>query len=276
MKKEKTESLGTRLMRQLQAQGKKIFSHEEAELIGSAENIPPTYLNIILSNLVKAGRIIRLRRGLYAGFGVFPGQIHLHPFAIATRLVEPSFISHWSALQHHGLTEQIPQVITASSSSKAFTPSMRSSDNEKKSEKHAWVIDGVRYEYFQVKPNKFFGLEEIWVDEHFKISITDPERTVIDLFAYSSVFGGIGEVLGIIEQALPRLNLKKLIEYALLYEEKSLCKRLGWVLEQFQIDGLLLEPLLEIKNKNYCYLDPRLPKEGTPNTRWMIVENLKQ
>jgi len=274
MEKEKTESQGTRLMRQLQAQGKIIFSREEAELIGRAKNIPMAYLNIILSNLVKAGRIIRLRRGLYAGFGVFPGQIHLHPFAIATRLVEPSFISHWSALQHHGLTEQLPQVITASSSSKAFTPSMRISG--KKSEKHAWIIDGVRYEYFQVKSDKFFGIEEIWVDEHFKIAITDSERTVIDLLAYSSVFGGIGEALGIIEQALPRLNLKKLIEYALLYEEKSLCKRLGWLLEQFQIDRLILEPLLKIQNKSYCYLDPRLPKEGTPNRRWMIVENLKQ
>jgi len=261
-------------MRQLQTQGKKIFSREEAALIGKSENIPTTYLNIILSNLVKAGRIIRLRRGLYAGFGVFPGQIHLHPFAIATRLVEPSFISHWSALQHHGLTEQIPQVITASSSSKAFTPSMRIPGE--KSEKHAWVIDGVRYEYFQVKANKFFGLEEIWVDEHFKISITDPERTIIDLFAYSSGFGGMGEVLGIVEQALPSLNLKKLIEYALLYEEQSLCKRLGWVLEQFQIDRVFLKPLLEIQKKSYCSLDPRLPKEGTPNTRWMIVENLEQ
>ena len=274
MEKEKTESQGARLMRQLQAQGKTIFSREEAELIGKEENIPTAYLNIILSNLVKAGRIIRLRRGLYAGFGVFPGQIHLHPFAIATRLVEPSFISHWSALQHHGLTEQIPQVITASSSSKAFTPSMRIPGE--KSEKHAWVIDGVRYEYFQVKANKFFGLEEIWVDEHFKISITDPERTIIDLFAYSSGFGGMGEVLGIVEQALPSLNLKKLIEYALLYEEQSLCKRLGWVLEQFQIDRVFLKPLLEIQKKSYCSLDPRLPKEGTPNTRWMIVENLEQ
>jgi predicted transcriptional regulator of viral defense system len=273
MYNDKTESQGTRLMRQLQAQGKTIFSRDEAELIGISESIPTTYLNIILSNLVKAGRIIRLRRGLYAGFGLFAGQIHVHPFAIATRLVEPSFISHWSALQHHGLTEQIPQIITASSGSKVFTPSMRSV--EKKSEKHAWIIQGVRYEYFQVKPNKFFGLEEIWVDQDSRVPMTDQERTVIDLFACSSLFGGIGEVLGIVEQALPRLNLKKLVEYALMYGEKSLCKRLGWVLEQLQTDAILLEPLLKIQNKSYCYLDPKLPKEGKPNRRWMIVENLK-
>lgn len=271
MENEKTESQGTLLMRALHAQGKIIFSREEAALVAEAENIPTTYLNIILSNLVKAGKIKRLRRGLYAGFATFSGQIHIHPFAIATRLVQPSFISHWSALQHHGLTEQIPQVITASSSVKAFTPSMRSSNHQ---EKHAWIIEGVRYEYFQIKPSRFFGLEEVWINENFRVSMTDQERTVIDLFSYSTFFGGMGEVLGIIEQALPNLNIKKLISYALQYEEKSLCKRLGWALEQFQIEALMLEPLLHIQNKSYCALDSQLPKKGTFNTRWMIVENL--
>ncbi len=44
---------------------------------------------------------------------------------IATSLVSPSAIAHFSALAHHGLTDQIPQVISAITTRKVVVPSMR-------------------------------------------------------------------------------------------------------------------------------------------------------
>ena len=86
----------------------------------------------------------------------------------------------------------------------------------------------------------------------------------------------MGEVLGIMEQALPHIDLKKLTCYAIQYGEKALCKRLGWVLEYLgsQPEEEMNMLLKSIQGKGYALLDPRLPRKGKCNSHWMIVENL--
>ena len=49
----------------------------------------------------------------------------IHPFAVAAALVRPSAISHWSALDHHGLTTQMPKMVQVSIPGKVVTPEMR-------------------------------------------------------------------------------------------------------------------------------------------------------
>jgi hypothetical protein len=110
-------------------------------------------------------------------------------------------------LQHHGLTEQVPRVITASTTKKIFTPSMRSKTTKAFKLKHAWEINGIRYEYINIQQKIFFGIEKIWLDEFFQVMITDKERTLLDLFIYPKMFGGIGEAFGILENSLPTLDL---------------------------------------------------------------------
>ncbi len=273
LKEEAQDSRALRLMQHLESQGKYIFSREDAATVAVEEDIPASQLNVLLFKLVKNGRVLRLRKGWYAGFGLFPGQIQVHPFAVGTAITAPSFISHWSALQHHGLTEQIPQIVTVSSTKKVVFP--RAENRDRQNRRSLKILD-VQYEFFHIYPSRFFGIEEVWLDERSKISISDKERTLIDLFAYSGSFGGMGEVLGIMEQTLSSIDLKKLIGYAIQYGEKSLCKRLGWVLEH--LGGISVrekEALIKnIQGKGYALLDPRLPRKGKCNGDWMIVENL--
>jgi len=95
-----------------------------------------------------------------------------------------------------------------------------------------WEIEGVRYEYVIVKPEFFFGVEEVWVDQNFKVPVTDRERTMLEGFASARMFGGLGEVLGILEEHLCEFDIDKLVGYALHYGKSSVIKRLGWALEQ--------------------------------------------
>lgn len=271
LKTQEIESQGMRLMRALRAQGMYIFTHEEAVTAANAANVARSQLNSILSNLVNTHFLLRLRRGLYAGMGSLPGEIQTHPFAIATKLVEPAAISHWSALQLHGLTEQVPQIVTTSTPRKIYTPSMRLGARV---EKHGWNIEGVRYEYVQIKPEHFFGIESIWIDERFQVPVTDKERTVLDLFVFSRMFGGMGEAFSILEQALPSLDIKKLVNYTLRYNKKFTIKRLGWALESCGIALEELQPLLEVPVNSYCSLDPNKAKMGIYHKRWMIQENI--
>jgi predicted transcriptional regulator of viral defense system len=271
------ESQGMQLLREMQLQGKFIFTIEEAIIVAKEHDIPRGQLNKILSSLVKRNLLLRLRRGLYAGFGSLPGQIHVHPFAIATHLIKPSAISHWSALQHHGLTEQVPQTVTATTPNKIVTPTMRAMHGKKllpQEIKHAWEIAGIRYEYITIKNKYFFGIEKIWVDEYFLVPITDKERTLLDVFIFSKIFGGMGEALGILELAIPEIDIKKLVDYAIQYEKKSVIKRLGWALDYFGVSAKFFSPLQKIPVTHYSRLAPSEPPQGTYDKRWMIQNNL--
>ena len=271
--KVETGSHGVRLLRALAEEGLMVFTTSDAKGIAVRYGIPEGYINNLLMLMVRNGWLTRLKRGIYARSGLTPGDIQVHPFSIATRLVVPSAISHWSALHHHGLTEQIPRVVTALTPKKVVTPSMRGGKNINRG-KHAWVINGVRYEYVTVKGDNFFGIEEIWVDEFSRVPITDRERTVLELFVSPKRFGGIGEALGVIENHLSSLSVERLVEYACRYGKISVAKRLGWALEQAGVSEPFLKPLLEMPATGYHALDPSRPRRGFCNKRWMILVNL--
>ncbi|ETR70320.1 MAG: hypothetical protein OMM_08899, partial [Candidatus Magnetoglobus multicellularis str. Araruama] len=116
------------------------------------------YVSNLLMNMVRKGLIHRLRQGVYTRTEVTLGNMQVHPFSIATHIVSPSAISHWSALHYHGFTEQIPQIINAFTSKKVVTPGMRGKNPS--DGRHAWIIDDIRYEYITVKKDYYFGIEK--------------------------------------------------------------------------------------------------------------------
>ncbi len=271
-------SLGVLLLGELTNEGKFVFDSEDAKQVAAKLGISENVLRVTLHNLVKSGWITRIRRGLYVGTGKLPGESQVHPFVIATKLVTPSAISYWSALNFHGLTEQLPKNVTAMTTNKVVTPSMRAESGEKKKmskkSKHAWEVSGIRYEYVQVKPDYFFGIEEIWIDQNFRIPITDKERTLMECFAWPRMFGGMGEALGITEEHLNELDMNRLVDYALRYGKTSLIKRLGWSLEHLGVSKNKWGPLLVIPSSGYKVLDPTKPKKGEYDSKWMLLNNL--
>lgn len=268
------ESQGMRLLKQLFLHGKRLFNMQDITEAANIEQISSNQINNILSNLAKHKQVLRLRRGLYVAIETRSEQLNIHSFAISSSLIQPSAISHWSALQHHGLTEQIPQIITATTPKKIITPSMRKKQLIGSKLKHAWEIFGIRYEYITVQENHFFGLEKIWLDEYSQVLITDRERTLLDAFIFSKMFGGMGAALGILENALLNIDTRKLVRYTIQYNKKSLSKRLGWALEYFGIPTEHYGPLLKVPIHYYCRLDPSVPSIGAYNKRWMIQNNL--
>ena len=274
------ESHGFQLLHELFTRGKRIFDMKDIKDVAHLQNISPVQLRKILSNLAKHGQLMRLRRGVYVGMGLLLEQTKAPPFVISAFLIQPSIISHWSALQHHGLTEQIPQIITASTSKKVITPSMRKSNPHRPNQKHAWIIEGVRYEYITVPKETFeLGAETIWIpwvggDGFYSVKITDKERTLLDMFIHPKMFGGIGEALGVLESALGNISIAKLVDYAIKYDKKYLVKRLGWALDYFNVEEKVLKPLLAVPIHHYCRLDPSEPAVGPCNKRWMIQDNL--
>lgn len=269
-------SQGKKLLELLLGRGLRIFSTKDFIKAAKVLNIPRSQLNKIVSSLAHQGWLIRIQRGLYIANDPIAGLISVHPFLIATHLIEKSVISHWSAAQFHGLTEQIPQIITASTTKKVVTPSMRDKTEEEKTDKHLFQINDIGYEFITIQKKHLYGIEKIWIDEYSQVSLTDKERTLLDIFLYAKMFGGISEAFGILESSLNSIDIKKLIKYALKYEKKSLTKRLGWILEKLGVKEKTLKPLLNVPIHYYCRLDPSGPVKGKCEKRWMIQNNLKE
>ncbi len=81
---------GIRLLEALLAQGKRIFTTEDAHRAAAELAIPLATSQWLLHELVRGGWIRRARRGLYFADESKRGGPAPHPFAVATKLVEPS------------------------------------------------------------------------------------------------------------------------------------------------------------------------------------------
>jgi predicted transcriptional regulator of viral defense system len=153
-----------------------------------------------------------------------------HSFAIATHLVRPSAISHWSALQHWGLVEQVPFVVTASTPKVVVTPDMRRKPTDKpvpRLERGAWVIDGVRYEFIRIRAQDMFGIDQVWVDARTQVPMFDKERALLDAFVHFRGLGagGLGEQ--ILAEHLQELDADKLLRYAERMGRPKVSARVG-------------------------------------------------
>ena len=264
-----------RLIAALVEQGLTVFSIEDARGVAEREGIPGVSLPGLLMRMAQAGWLTRLRRGLYVVSGPFAGGVAVHPFAIAVRLVTPSAISHWSALHHHGLTEQVPRIVTAFTPTKVVTPTMRKRGDAVLRRKHAWIVDGLTYEFTTVKPGHYFGIEQVWINEQLRVPVTDRERTMLEMFVSPRVFGGIGEGIGALREHLDSLSVERLVQYALRHGTVSVAKRLGWTLEDAGVTASALTPLLELPSTGYHLLDPSGVRTGVRERKWMIQNNLR-
>lgn len=266
--------LGIQLLDALLARGRRIFTTHDARRAAVELGIRPSTTSWLLYELVRSGWVRRLRRGLYAVDETHRGGPAPHPFAIATAMVEPSAISHWSALAHHGLTEQIPRVVMASTPKDVVTPRMRDPTSRSDWPASTWEVDGLAIRYIRVRPDRYWGFEETWVDEFSRVPITDRERTVLDAFVAPDVFGSIGEVLGILDDHLPELDLSRLVAYALRYQQGATIKRLGYALEQGGAAPNALRPLRDAPIRGYRLLDPQGADRGPYIAAWNLRDNL--
>ena len=265
---------GLHLMEALDAAGKLVFTTGDVLAAGRARSLTPVQVNNVLKRLVAAGWVRRIKRGLLAVTGKLPGSVAAHDFAIATAIHVPSALSHATALNLHGLTEQVPRIITCTTTAKIVTPAMRQQEGDGRRRASEWNIEGLRIRFVSVVPSRFFGIEDVRVDTRTRIPVTDRERTVLDLFVDPRGRSGIREALGVLEEHVSRLDVAKLVSYAVRLGVASVGKRLGWALESRGIAGDVLTPLLALHLRDTPLLDPQGQRRGTLIARWQLRDNL--
>jgi predicted transcriptional regulator of viral defense system len=282
---------GVELVRKLAESGRRFFTAEQARKLAPSVGISPGYFLQALHHLARTGWIVRLKKGLYSLSGSVPGATPLHEFEIAMTLVKPAAISHWSALSHYGLTEQTPRRVYVLTTARSV-PRIRHRDRARRAEEgtqlsaasrqpsaatvrpaeDGYSVGDTTYQFIQVKPERFFGIENVWVHES-RIKMTDPERTLLDGLMMPHYCGDFSEVLHAFEVRAPNLDIDRIIRFALKLDAATI-KRLGWILERQGIKPEQLEPLRKVPIKGYRALDPSGPRQGPCDAGWMIQVNL--
>lgn len=252
---------GVELVRRLAQAGDRLVTLDRARAIAPSVRLSAGYLRQALHHLVQSGWLVRLRPGLYAMASSVPGVAPTHEFEVAMALVRPAAISHWSALHYHGLTDQLPRRVFVLTTTDATIPHLGERP-----------VGGMRYQFVQVRPSRFFGVMRVWIGDA-RVTVTDPERTLLDGLRHPAYCGDFAEVLRAFDMHHPALNVDRIIRYAMKLGAAPV-KRLGWVLERQRVPSERLRRLATVPIKGYRLLDPSGPRRGPCHQRWMIQENL--
>ena len=268
--KPKQSLVGIELVRLLAYEGDRIFTTERARELAPRVGLKDAYVAESLYHLRRNNWIVSLRRGLYALSATVPGVAVAHEFEIAMALVGPAVISHWTALHHHGLTEQAPRNVFVLTTKGTWIP--RSRDSKQRQPGGGYAVGDTTYRFVQVKPDRFFGAEKVWIGDA-RVSVTDLERTLLDGLSRPQHCGDFAEVIHAFQMAKDQLDSRRITEYAVRLGVTT-AKRLGWMLEAQGVSSRELEDLAALPINGYRKLDPTGPRKGPCNSRWMVQENL--
>ena len=268
--KPKRSLAGIELVRILAYEGDRIFTTDRARELAPRAGVNDAYVDEALYHLRRNDWIVPLRRGLYALSSPVPGIAAVHEYEVAMALVQPAAISHWTALNYHGLTEQVPRHVFVLTTTDVSVPRKRTSESAEGG--GGYPVNGTVYRFVQVRPERYFGVERIWVGDA-RVSITNLERTLLDGLAMPQHCGGFGEVIHAFGEALNQLNVGHIVEYAPRLGP-AVAKRAGWVLEHQSCEAPQLDELAALPIKGHRKLDPTGPRKGAYNNRWMLQENL--
>lgn len=258
------KTLGTenaRLLTTLASQGKLVFSIKEAQQI-TGKNYPAVVQE--LRRLTKAGWVVNLTPGKYAIVPLAAGDEAIpeaNRLVIARELVKdaPYYLSHDSALEIHNMLTRPVTTVTI------MTP--RRLLNR--------TILKVPYRFVTAKLEAMWGFSPVWVMSTEQVQVSGLERTILDGLARPDLCAGVSEVAAGLWMRKDDLDWAKLATYAYKLGNQAVAKRLGYILELYELNETgTIAKLQEMVGPSYALLDPQLPVQGSYLARWRLRLNL--
>ena len=239
------------------------FDYSEAA--NALQKSSESALKELLSDMVKRGLLMRLKKGLYyiIPYEKDPDNYMPDWHLIAEHLAKGTehYIGYYSALQIHNLITQPSlkeQIVVA----KQIRPS-------------TLKIKNVTFQFIYHNKNHFFGSKKLWVDSFNKAICSDLEKTFVDCLFKPDYAGGIVEIARAIYISRNKIKFDKLLEYTERFNSQAVIKRLGFLLETLGIETEITKQLYKQKTTSYVLLDTVLPKSGKLISRWSIKQNLE-
>ena len=249
------------LIAELHEKGKTIFSNKDVEKI---TGLKPKSTRGLVIRLVDRGLATRLKPGLFI---LVPAELghereYLgNPYLVAKKIVgkREYYISHASAMDIHQMVTQ-PQLVVYTTTIKPIRPR---------------IVLGTEFRFIASKPKNIFGFKDHWITNTEKVRVSNRERTIIDGLKQSQNCGGFSEVAKGFWMQNENIDISKLVDYAIMLDVGAVYRRLGYLLELFEMDTTRQISLLRRKlTSTYVLLDPALPAEGKFLARWRLRLNV--
>ena len=243
-----------------------VFRHEDfVAFLESTGSSRTKTREALLAYHVKAGHLLRLRRGLYAVVprGFDPEVYPVDPYLLAGQLTADAVVSHHSALQFHGKAYAVHN---------RFTYLTRNA-------RRPFVFRGQEFvavlfpEALQAQQAELFG---VVTARHAggKVRVTTLERTLVDVLVRPDLGGGWEEVWRSLE-SVEYFDLDQVTDYTLKLRSATAVAKVGLFLEQHRDALMVEESFLALLRKHVpkqpCYLERSRRTAGRLVPNWNIV-----
>ncbi len=224
----------------------------------SIEDVNKYYDNLnsarsAIRRLVKSGMVKKIRNNLYTCTSGEDGMGVANRFQIGSSVNEGAYISHHTAMEYYGITDQIFYDVYVSSNVKF----------------NDFEFEGYRYHHV------FSNISTGVINEEYSggIVVTDMERTILDSIKDVDKIAGIEEVIDNIN-AIGRINENKLLSYLKEYDNQFLYQKAGYLLSKDGNKHGLSEKFFEKCQSKVAKSKRYLTKEttsGTYDATWQII-----
>jgi len=174
----------------------------------------------LITILVKQGWLIRIRRGLYVISELSTrGFLSLSPYIVANLLAKDSYVSFESALQHHGMFDQL--------TNKVISVSLKI---------HKTItLQNIEYGFIKTKADYYFGWQAVDIDNK-KAHIATVEKALVDIINFHRSTYAIDLVIEKLRGHKKDFDLARLNEYILKFSMTTV-KIFGFIFDLLGIDS---------------------------------------
>jgi predicted transcriptional regulator of viral defense system len=235
----------TRLLFELEKAGRTIFTFNDAvRTLGSSK----TAAKLVISRLKAKGRIVAAQKARYvlapARSGI-EGQWSEHPFLIVPHIIDEYYVGFWTAMNHWGMTEQIPITVFVATTKR----------------KRTVKYGGQTIRFVTLSKRKFFGFTQEKIDGQ-SFNISTREKTITDGLVFSRHCGGMSEVTKAIWNSRQTLDWNKLLAMTKQVAVDAALRRLGYILHLLRIRPEVVRSLAKQEWHGLRFLEPTGPKKA--------------
>ena len=173
-----------------------------------------------VAQMSKAGWLIRLKRGLYLVVTDIStlGFADVSDLVIAQALNEEAYISFESALQYHGLFDQLLTRIDAVTTRATKT----------------YQVLQTTYTFSKIKQKLFFGFTQETLNGQ-TVNIAEQEKAILDILYFRATAYAVSLVLEKLQVYEDEFDFAKLKDYSSRYS-LGMVRKVGFLLDRLEID----------------------------------------
>jgi len=219
----------------------------------------------LLTYHVKAGNIIRVRRGLYASVppGASVNTYPVDPFLLASRMAKDAVLAYHTALEVHGKAYSVHERFTYLTGKSLPLVNFRDHQFKSVSLPKALV------------QNNALSFNVVKADRSgMAISVTGLERTFVDVLNRPDLAGSWEEIWRSLE-SVEYFDLEKVASYVDLLGNATTAAKVGFFLEQHReslmVDETHLKSFRERRPRQPHYLERSHRKAGRFVSAWNLV-----